>query len=123
MDLDIETQPVDLCGETQILYLPGETQAMEDFDLDEYIDTQLLDVSDSENDSEDNEQGAERPQPLHEPKEALGRSGDGTGASEENSIHTRHQDDRAYKTEALPADDSVPSSGRSTILCLIGLSQ
>lgn len=111
MDLDIETQPLDLCNETQILYLPGETQAMEDFDLDEYIDTQLLDVSDSENYSEDDEQGAERPQPLHETKEALGRSGDGTGASEENSIQTRHQDDRAYKMEALPADDSVPSSG------------
>lgn len=111
MDLDTETQPVDLCDETQILYLPGETQAMDDFDLDEYMDTQLLDVSNGDNDCEDGEQGAERPQPLHEPEEALGRSGEETGPPEENSTDTCHQDDRAYKAEALPADDSVPSSG------------
>jgi len=122
MDFDNETQLVDFCEETQILYLPGETQAMDDFDLDEHIDTQLLAVSDNENNCEDDEQGAERPQPLHEPKESLGGNGGEIGACE-NSIYTFQQHDRADKTEALPPDDSVPSTGRSKVLCLMVLSQ
>lgn len=66
---DLETQAVDLGGETQLLYFGGETQAVDDLNCDDDVCTQLFDDLSTQVVVDTDDEGTERTEVLGEAEE------------------------------------------------------
>ncbi|KAL2922836.1 PAX-interacting protein 1 [Bienertia sinuspersici] len=113
-DAVAETQPMDFDDEMQIMDLAGETQVLDDYDFEDHMDTQQLDVSNNEVcDCKSDNISSESTEILDDSVDSKfqDKSGIETTPSREEGTSHFCQVNGGTRSESLPLGDVAWSSG------------